>query len=154
VRPIYHPFTAEGQNGPKIKFQMPVSPTMDDRLDTESSRRYTDTRILNYYFLQRVWDNYLGQGHAEKEISPYAAPSRAQSYEGLPPCFLHIAEIDPHYDEAMLYVHRLQQAGVAVEWKEYDQCFHVFEIPCAKTSIGIKANNLLAQKLKEALADI
>ena len=141
------------RNGPKIRFQMPVSPTMNDRLDTPSALSITDPRILNLHFLKRVWNYYLGEGHENRDIPAYAAPSRTRDYSGLPPCFLHIAQYDPHYDEAMTYVRTLAECGVPVSWKEYRGCFHAFEISASKTRIGKEANRLLTAKLREGLAD-
>ncbi len=142
---------ARDRRGPRIHFQMPVSPTMDDRLNTPSALSITDPRVLNVHFLRRVWDYYLGEGHERRDIPAYAAPSRTGDYTGLPPCFLHIAEYDPHYDEAMTYVRALLDCGVEAAWKEYKGCFHAFEISAAKTRIGREANCLLAEQLKAGL---
>jgi acetyl esterase/lipase len=69
------------------------------------------------------WRHYLGPDH-RGEVSPYAAPARAENLAGLPPAYISTMEFDPLRDEGILYGLRLLQAGVSVELHSYPGTVH------------------------------
>lgn len=142
---------ARDRKGPEICFQMPLYPTMDDRLLTPSSKEITDDRVLNREACEGIWNLYLGEGHKEKEISPYAAPSRAMDLSGLPPAYSFVGELDPHRDETIDYITRLVQAGVPTGFTLYPGCYHGFDMMTPQAQISQHANNTSIQALKDAL---
>jgi len=86
----------------------------------------TDTPILNGSDLPIVWDFYLG-GPGRRggpDVSPYAAPARAEDLTGLPPAYVCVSEFDPLRDEATAYAQRLVQAGVPTELHLVPGTFH------------------------------
>ncbi len=58
------------------------------------------------------------------DVSPYAAPARAEDLAGLPPAYVGVSEFDPLRDEAIAYAQRLLQAGVATERHLIPGTFH------------------------------
>jgi acetyl esterase/lipase len=142
---------ARDRGGPLPVCQMPIAPTIDDRLQTSSSREFTDPRALNYGSCKSLWDLYLGKGHAEREdISPYAAPSRAKDLSGLPPCYTYVGGLDPHRDETIAYITRLVQAGVPASFTLYPGVIHGFELEVPEAALSRHAVKTALAFLKRA----
>ncbi len=115
---------ARDRGGPEICLQMLQIPVTDDRLETWSSRNFTDTPMFNRPGAENMWENYLGAGYQGRETSPYAAPNRAADLSGLPPAYVQTMELDPLRDEGIDYAKRLMEAGVPVELHSYPGTFH------------------------------
>lgn len=114
---------ARDRGGPAPCFQLLEIPELDDRLDTPSMRQFTDTPLWNRPNAEWSWKHYLGPDH-EGDVSPYAAPSRAEDLRGLPPAFVSVMEFDPLRDEGIVYAMRLLEAGVSTELHAYPGAFH------------------------------
>jgi acetyl esterase/lipase len=114
---------ARDRGGPKLCFQVLEIPELDDRLDTPSMLAFHDTPLWNRPNAVWSWKHYLGPGHTG-EVSPYAAPARAENLAGLPPAYISTMEFDPLRDEGILYGLRLLQAGVSVELHSFPGTFH------------------------------
>jgi len=114
---------ARDRGGPKLCFQLLEIPELDDRLETPSMQQFDDTPLWNRPNAVWSWRHYLGPGHSG-EVSPYAAPARAQDLSGLPPAYVSTMEFDPLRDEGIEYALRMLQAGVQVELHSYPGTFH------------------------------
>lgn len=114
---------ARDRGGPALCFQLLEIPELDDRLETASMRAFTDTPLWNRPNAVWSWRHYLGPDH-EGEVSPYAAPARAQDLAGLPPAYVSTMEYDPLRDEGIDYALRMLQAGVPVELHSFPGTFH------------------------------
>jgi len=123
------------RKGPKIFFQMPLYPMIDDRNITSSSYEISDQRCWNRESNLSAWGFYL-KDYKDKEIPIYAAPSRTQDLSNLPPAFIFIGDLDVFRDETINYAQRLMKAGVPVELHVYSGCTHSFEVKYAKTEIA------------------
>lgn len=141
---------ARDRKGPKICFQMPIYPTMDDRLETPSSKEITDGRVLNRQACEGVWNMYLGEGHKTRDISPYAAPARATDLSNLPPAYAFVGELDPHRDEVLDYITRLVQSGVSTGFTLYAGCIHGFDVLIPQAEISERATVACLDALKDA----
>ena len=84
---------------------------------------FVDTPLWNRPNAVWSWRHYLGPDH-RGEVSPYAAPARAEDLSGLPPAFVSTMEFDPLRDEGIIFAQRLMQAGVSVELHNYPGTFH------------------------------
>ncbi|MFJ8214514.1 alpha/beta hydrolase [Streptomyces sp. NPDC096033] len=111
---------ARDEGGPAVCFQLLNEPGLDDRQETWSQRRFTDTPWLTRDKITASWRHYLGAGPA----TPYAAPARAADLSGLPPAYIATAELDPNRDEGIEYALRLLRAGVSVELHQWPGTFH------------------------------
>lgn len=91
-----------------------------------------------------MWQHYLGWDR--REVSPYAAPARADQLADLPPAYVLVAELDPLRDEGLDYAARLLRAGVSVELQCYPGAFHGFEmlIPDAAVSRRVYTEQIAA----------
>jgi acetyl esterase/lipase len=113
---------ARDRGGPGLCFQMLCIPELDDRLDTPSMHAFTDTPMWNRPSAEVSWRYYLGD--AATEVSPYAAPARAEDLSGLPSAYVSTMEFDPLRDEGILYALRLLEHGVSAELHQFPGTFH------------------------------
>jgi acetyl esterase len=109
--------------GPSICFQFLAIPLLDDRLETQSMRTFVDTPGWNRASAELSWAYYLGAAVSE-DVSPYAAPSRADDLRNLPPAYVSTMEFDPLRDEGILYALALLDAGVPVELHSFPGTYH------------------------------
>lgn len=110
---------------PWLRFLFLNSPEIDDRLRTESMVRYTDTPGFTRRDAEISWALYLGaSGAAAADVSPYAAPARAEHYRDLPPTYLALMEFDPLRDEGLELGRRLLIDGVPLEMHLFPGTFH------------------------------
>jgi acetyl esterase/lipase len=111
--------------GPRLCFQFLSIPEVDDRLETGSMRSFDDTPVWNNADARISWDAYLGAGvPGTPDVSPYAAPARAEDLSGLPPTYVSVMEFDPLRDEGIAYAHSLAAAGVPVELHLFPGTYH------------------------------
>lgn len=144
---------ARDRGGPEIAFQMPLYPMLDDRNETESSYEVNEENMPLAWNRESniiAWDMYLGSVRSD-EISPYAAPSRADDLSKLPPAYTFIGQLDPFRDETIDYVARLAQAGVPVEFHLYPGCFHGFDAIFNEVEVSKRARSECIYALKKAL---
>ncbi|MDM5249551.1 alpha/beta hydrolase [Lysinibacillus sp. G4S2] len=127
---------ARDRNYPKLSFQMPLYPMIDDRNNTPSSLEITGHMIWNHDLNQKGWEMYLNGENGSDNVSQYAAAARAEDLSGLPFTYTCVGQLDPFRDETLQYVTRLCQAGVDVEFHLYPGCYHAFEsiVPTAAIS--------------------
>ena len=109
---------------PRICFQMPLYPMIDDRNETPSSYEIMDVGIWDREGNIEAWEWYLGGNPADD----YAAPARAENLAGLPPTFIDVGELDLFRDEDIQFAARLIQAGVPTELHVYPGAYHASEV--------------------------
>jgi acetyl esterase/lipase len=136
------------RGGPPILFQMPLYPMIDDLCATPSCLEMQDLKFWSYKSNKMGWALYLGDN--TDDVSPYAAPSRAEDYSNLPPTYTCIGDLDPLRDETIEYVLKLSQAGVPVEFHLYPGCFHAFDVAIIRTEIGDRAQDEYVNALARA----
>jgi triacylglycerol lipase len=111
----------------KLAYQLLIYPMLDDRtVTTEDPHPHAGefiwTPALNHF----GWTSLLGQAPGSEGVSPYAAPARAESLEGLPPAYISVGTLDLFIDEDLEYAKRLIRAGVPTELHIYPGAFHGF----------------------------
>lgn len=116
---------ARDRGGPAIAFQLLVYPALDDRQLTPSSQA-PDRPVVNAEGVRRLWDHYVGTDRSN--VSPYAAPARADDLTGLPPAYVMTAELDALRDEGIEFALRLLRSGVSVDVRHYGETFHGFDL--------------------------
>jgi acetyl esterase len=116
---------ARDRGGPAPCFQYLGIPVLDDRQGTGSIKRFTDTPMWDATQAAISWAAYLGPGvPGSPDVSPYAAPARANDLSGLPPAYISVMEFDPLRDEGIAYAQALLAAGVTVELHLFPGTFH------------------------------
>jgi len=133
----------------RVAHQMPLYPMIDDRMTTESMRE-NDAPVWSARHNRVAWDLYLG-GLSGDEVPPYAAPARANDYTGLPPTTTFVGSLDPFRDETLEYVTRLRAAGVPVELRVFEGCYHGFDLILPDSKVGRAANDFLCDQFAAAV---
>ncbi|WP_180375622.1 alpha/beta hydrolase [Mesorhizobium sp. 8] len=101
---------ARDRNGPKIALQVLLYPgPMNTDYETDSYVRINHDPQFNGKTLEFIMDSYLV---GVSRTDPYAVPLQAKDFSRLPPAFIHVADLDPLYDEGILYGKKLEEAGV------------------------------------------
>lgn len=94
--------------------QILIYPVTDHESKTESATNFTDTPMWRRSSNLSLWKVYL-RGSSTNPPPPYAAPLHRESFAGLPPAVVEVAEFDPLRDEGLLYAEALKAAGVPTE---------------------------------------
>jgi len=129
-----------------IAYQMPLYPMLDDRMITASSQD-NDAPVWNTASNEAAWALYL---EGIKDVPIYAAPARAENLRNLPPACTYVGTIEPFHDETVDFVNRLREQGVEVAFKEYEGCFHAFDLMGAGTKVGKDARAFLLENFQVA----
>jgi acetyl esterase len=95
----------------------------DSRLDTPSYAEFATDYGLTRERMEFYWRAYAPR--AVDRASPLTAPLRGE-LASLPPCLLHIAELDVLASENHAMAARLQAAGVPMETRVFPGTVHGF----------------------------
>jgi len=106
-------------------FQLLVYPWLDGRNNSESYHRYTDTPMWNSTLSQKVGPIM----NPDPSATPlaYRSPVEADSFSGLPPAYIEVAEFDCLHDDGVLYAELLCKAGIDVQFCEAKGTMHGFD---------------------------
>lgn len=117
---------ARDRKGPELKRQILIYPMLDDRTTTPDAEIGS---VLTWSYDDNVtgWGALLGSSHGQDDVSPYAAPARAQDLSNLPPTYIEVGALDIFRDEDLDYARRLCQAGVETELHLHPGAPHAFE---------------------------
>lgn len=133
-----------------IAFQMPLYPMLDDRMITKSSQN-NDAPVWNTKSNESAWRLYLRGLYKAPEVPAYAAPGRLADFSGLPPAATYIGTLDPFYDETVAYMESLKAAGIPAEYREFDGCYHAFDMMAGKSAPAKEAAAFLNERLEYAI---
>lgn len=95
----------------------------DSRVDTKSYDEFATGHTLTREKMEFYWRCYAPR-EADR-LHPLAAPLRAD-LRGLPPCLMHVAELDVLASENVAMEKRLREAGVTVESTTFPGVLHGF----------------------------
>jgi acetyl esterase len=97
------------RKGPQICAQVVIYPCLTNDLSSQSYSVHGDSVGLTTKFVAHCWDMYLGGQKPDPES--YATPLKQKNLAGLPPAFIHYAQIDPIADDGPQYAEQLRAAG-------------------------------------------
>jgi acetyl esterase/lipase len=117
---------ARDRQGPQAMAQLLMSPMLDDRDETISTRQYTGTGSWSRESNDTGWTALLGRRRKTDTVSPYAAPARATDLSDLPPAFIDVGSAEVFRDEDVAYASRLWACGVQAELHVWAGGFHIF----------------------------
>ncbi|MGW1721249.1 alpha/beta hydrolase [Streptomyces sp. NPDC002156] len=115
------------RKGPRPLGQLLMCPMLDDRNETVSSHQMAGLGVWDRTANETGWTALLGAERGGPDVSPYAAPARAQDLSGLPPAFLDVGSAETFRDEVVSYATRLWQAGGSAELHVWPGGFHGFD---------------------------
>lgn len=104
--------------------QVLVYPVTGYDFNTPSYQENANAKPLNKAMMPWFFEKYL-KTPADAE-SPFISLVRAKDLEGLPPATIITAEIDPLRSDGRQYADRLKEAGVPVNYKNYEGVTHEF----------------------------
>ena len=114
-----------GRDGVAVCFHMPLYPMLDDRPTPSSADNHS--LVWDSDLNRQAWNRYL-LGVDRSDVSPYAAPARAVSYEGMPPGVTFVGALEPFLDETVTYVRRMRADGAPMDFRLYRDCNHGFDL--------------------------
>ncbi|MDP4511031.1 alpha/beta hydrolase [Nonomuraea turcica] len=138
---------ARDNAGATVARQILCYPVLDFGQDTESFREF-DGVFLSIKPGRWSETQYL----AGQQVTPYAAPMRAETLAGLPSALVIGAGRDPLRDDARGYAARLDAEGVEVKHMEFAGTMHAFMNFCGVLSAGRHAVELIAADLTQAFS--
>ena len=106
-------------------FQMLVYPWLDGRNCSESFRKYTDTPMWNSTLSRKVGP-IINLNPGAIPLA-YRSPVEAESFAGMPPAYVEVAEFDCLHDDGVLYAGLLRDAGIDAELHESSGTMHGFD---------------------------
>ncbi|KAL4914318.1 Alpha/Beta hydrolase protein [Aspergillus aurantiobrunneus] len=127
---------------PPLAKQVLAYPALDDRTMVPNPA-LAPFATWNYENNRTAFTAYLGGakfGTDDDVVSPYAAPARATSLEGLPPMYIDVGALDIFRDECIAYAAKAAAANVNVELHVYAGVPHMFEMLAFSSGVAQKAN--------------
>lgn len=127
------------RGGPGLAGQVLMCPMLDDRNDTPSSLQMAGLGVWDRVSNHTGWSALLGEECGGPNVSPYAAPARAEDLSGLPPAFIDVGSAETFRDEDVAYASRLWQAGGRAELHVWPGGFHGFDMMVPQAAISQEA---------------
>jgi acetyl esterase/lipase len=130
---------ARDRGGPQAAGLLLLYPMLDDRNETVSSHQVTLatwTRSDN----ELAWRCILGDAAGGTDVSPYAAPARADSLKGLPPAYVEASGADIFRDEDVAWASRAWEDGVQVHLTVFGATPHGHDVLAAESRFAAAAH--------------
>lgn len=140
---------ARGQGGPRIACAAIIYPGTGLNQDYPSYLEFSEGTGLTLAGTKAYRDMYL-PGMQDTD-DPYARPIMAKDLSGLPPFWVHSAQIDPIRDDGREFAAKLAQAGVNVTYREAKGMIHGFMRARFKGEAARAEYDLICNFLKEHL---
>jgi acetyl esterase len=134
--------------GPPLVFQLLIYPATDFHCRFPSHRENAEGYLLTAKSIAYFAANYLNGAHEYDDWR--ASPLYASSLAGLPPALVLTAGCDPLRDEGKAYADRLRDAGVPVEYLNFEGQIHGFIMMGRVIDEANRAVDRCAQALRKA----
>jgi acetyl esterase/lipase len=115
-------------NGIALKKQILIYPMLDDRNIKPDPHLEPFSGGCTYDDNYTCWYALLGEDIAGDNVSSVAAPSRNKDWNGLPPAYIEVGELDIFRDESVQYACNLWRVGISAELHVYPGCPHGFDM--------------------------
>jgi acetyl esterase/lipase len=143
---------ARDRGGPALAGQLLIYPMIDDRNDSPSAVQMGDTGTWGRTANDTGWTALLGDARGGPDVSPYAAPARAEDLSGLPPTFVDVASAENFRDEDVAYATRIWRAGGRAELHVWPGGFHGFDSFAPQAVVSQEAVAARVRWLRRLLA--
>lgn len=144
---------ARDRQGPDLMAQILVSPMLDDRDETVSTRQIDGVGVADRQMNRFAWDAYLGTRRATPDVSEYAAPARSADLSALPRTYIDCGSAEVFRDEDVAFASRLWAAGVDAELHVWPGAFHGFTSMVPGAAISRTATAALADWTRRLLGE-
>jgi acetyl esterase/lipase len=128
---------ARDRSGPALCAQLLQCPMIDDRLESPSSHQYINEGTFSRGSAETGWNALVGERRGGKDVSIYAAPSRASDLSGLPEAFIEVGSAEIFRDDNVAFAERIWVQGGQAELHVWPGAYHRFQAfaPGAKISV-------------------
>lgn len=139
----------------RLVFQLLTYPMIDDRSSDRTDITPRQLRLWNQKSNRYAWTSYLGPASTDiaGQVSPLAAPARADDLTNLPAAWIGVGTRDLFHDEDVTYVHRLRAAGVTCTLHEVPGAYHGFDVVEATAPVSREFRRAQIAALAVALTD-
>ncbi|MGW2047392.1 alpha/beta hydrolase [Streptomyces sp. NPDC001858] len=141
------------RQGPRPLGQLLLCPMLDDRNDTPSSHQMAGLGVWDRTANATGWGALLGERRGGPDVSPYAAPARAEDLSALPPAFLDVGSAETFRDEVVAFASRIWQAGGVAELHVWPGGFHGFDGFAPQAALSKSARAAQLDWLRRLLAE-
>jgi acetyl esterase/lipase len=142
---------ARDRGGPAIYAQVLISPMLDDRNDSVSSRQIDGVGVWDRTSNQTGWEALLGSRRGTDQVSIYAAPARATDYTGLPVTYIDCGSAEVFRDEDVAYALAIWAAGGAAELHVWSGAHHGFDVIFPGAQLSLLARRTRTEFMKRIL---
>jgi acetyl esterase/lipase len=118
---------ARDRGGPRLAAQILICPMLDDRNETVSGHQFSKVGGWDRTSNDTGWNALLGSNRGGPDVSPYAAPARAEDLSNLPPAIIDVGSAEIFRDEDVAYATRIWHAGGVAELHVWPGGFHGFD---------------------------
>ncbi|PPG26754.1 lipase [Pseudoclavibacter sp. RFBG4] len=139
------------RKGPALMAQILVSPMLDDRDCTVSTRQIDGIGVADRQMTRFGWDAYLGSRRAGEDVSVFAAPARATDLSNLPRTYIDCGSVEVFRDETVAYASSIWAAGGDAELHVWPGAFHGFTSMMPGAVISRSATAALADWTRRLL---
>lgn len=136
-----------------IAYQIPLYPMLDFEMCSKSMLD-NDAPVWNEKANKIAWDLYLADQLESHSVSGYVSPFLLNDYNGLPPTYSFVGDIEPFYDEVFRYIEELKNAGVNAQLDIYKGAFHFFDRLVPKSKLARQAVSNLMENYKNATNEL
>ncbi|MHA6764858.1 alpha/beta hydrolase [Streptacidiphilus sp. PAMC 29251] len=140
------------RGGPRPLGQLLLSPMLDDRGNTFSSRQVTGHDPWDLTSNTTAWQALLGTEYGAADLPPYAAPARATDLSGLPPAYVDVGSAEIYRDEGVAYANAIWQAGGQAELHVWPGACHGFDSLAPQAALSRDARQARTRWLQRLLA--
>ena len=144
---------ARDRNGPRAIGQVLLYPMLDDRNDTPSAHQMVGLGIWDMQANETGWNALLGDARGTADVSPYAAPARAEDLSGLPPASIDCGSAETFRDEDIAFASRIWRAGGQAELHVWPGGFHAFDGLAPQAALSQDARNARLRWLHRLLGE-
>ncbi|MES4992469.1 alpha/beta hydrolase fold domain-containing protein [Phyllobacterium sp. 22229] len=136
------------RDGIAPRFLLLRYPQLDDRHLTPSSR--VSWPVWPHEVSVGAWKAVLGDRYGTDEVTPYEAPGRAVTLEGIPPTYIDVGAMDTFRDDCIDFARRLLAADISTELHVYPGCCHGFDLLVPQAVVSLAAGQLAVGALRKA----
>jgi acetyl esterase/lipase len=131
---------------------MLLSPMLDDRDCTNSSKQFADDGPWCGKINRMAWEMVLGDKRGGSEVSELVAPARATDLQGMPQTLIDAGDCEVFRDEAVAFASQLWKCGVQCELHVWPGAFHGFDVLSSYTLLARNAANARSAWLQRILS--
>jgi len=142
---------ARDRGFPDISHQVLICPMLDDRMETHSSQMLNGDGPWDRNDNLFGWTALLGDRRGGPDVSPYAAPARADNLADLPRTYIDTGSAETFRDESLVYAQRLSEAGVSVDLHMWGGGYHAFDLTAAHAAVSQASAATRDEFLRRAL---